>query len=81
MIVTEQEARTKWCPHARLGNNPGCNRAADVTGPWRDRVPKALCIASECMAWKWKQNHSPEEREQRKVHHLAAEVPLGYCGL
>jgi len=24
--MTEDEAKTKWCPFARLGNDTGCNR-------------------------------------------------------
>lgn len=85
MIVTEQEARTKWCPHARVPGMHGVqsvNRQKEATRPFSAILPASCrCVASECMAWKWKQYHSPEEREARKPNGLAVETPLGYCGL
>ena len=37
-MMTEAEAKTKWCPFVRI---------AGV------RHPAAQCIASACMAWRW----------------------------
>lgn len=79
MIVTEQEARTKWCPHARVASyneQSARNRTADGT-----LMAASRCMASACMAWKWKHNHSPEERQEREKFGLKAETPKGYCGL
>lgn len=48
--MTEQEAKTKWCPNVRvllLGNSFVANRL----GCTRDEAYK--CIASECMMWRW----------------------------
>jgi hypothetical protein len=45
MIVTEKEAETKWCPHARDADL-GTNREGN-TG--------SACIGSQCMAWRWLQ--------------------------
>lgn len=58
-MFTEEQAKEKWCPFARCAMKGeedkwyvnGINRwplaAADhQTGP--------KCIASECMAWRWK---------------------------
>ena len=46
--MTEDEAKTKWCPHARkvfpYSEAPAHNREADD-------APATKCIASECMAW------------------------------
>lgn len=53
--MTEDEAKTKWCPFARpaavaphdcgeVRGNRNMDGAVD-TG--------ALCIASQCMAWRW----------------------------
>jgi hypothetical protein len=55
-MYTEEEARTKWCPHIRvaevgLSSGGGYNRSAEIHG---GLSPRKLtnCIASECMAWR-----------------------------
>lgn len=42
MLLTEEEAKKKWCPMAQIiiGYNENVNSASN-------------CIASECMAWRW----------------------------
>jgi hypothetical protein len=66
-MMTEEEAKTKWCPMVRTTSNPsGCcsiNRlyVSSVTTETR-------CIASECMAWRW-------------FGRGAARPDRGYCGL
>lgn len=52
MIVTEKEAETKWCPHARDANLAG-NRDSDHEGS--GTVIGATCLGSQCMAWRWLQ--------------------------
>lgn len=51
MIVTEEEARTKWCPEVRLtdasGSNYGVISNRDIG------VRHEYCIASKCMWWRW----------------------------
>lgn len=54
--MTEDEAKTKWCPFARvlengsLGN--GNNRVQEKTGS-EVRAPIAsFCLGSTCMAWR-----------------------------
>ena len=44
--MNEQEAKTKWCPFARINNGigSGYNRPSFP--------PTANCIGRECMAWK-----------------------------
>lgn len=50
MLMTEKEAITKWCPHARVPdddpNTGGNNR-------WIRKDDECLCIGSACMAWRW----------------------------
>ncbi len=48
MLMTEQEARTKWCPHYRQyqgEDGTGDNRPNGGFNP--------RCIASDCMAWRF----------------------------
>ena len=70
MILTEEEARTKWCPMARTmvvtpeyqGTGNRINHMNDeiiVTNPTECR-----CIASECAIWQWSKN----DREYRRVY-------------
>jgi len=39
MLLTEEEAKTKWCPHA---------------GPNRFDRQTEYCEGSICMAWRWR---------------------------
>jgi hypothetical protein len=45
-MLTETEAKTKWCPLVRAGREAGCNRS-DV-----DFGASAYCIGNACMAWR-----------------------------
>jgi hypothetical protein len=59
--MTEEEAKTKWCPMARGVNESGGNRIAYGSagdGPVEDdytteAAMKYPCIGSACMAWRW----------------------------
>jgi len=61
MIVTEAEAKTKWCPMVRYTcgmEDSGANRFNMGTNPrpeWgaEENPGKCRCIASECMMWRW----------------------------
>ena len=52
--MTEDEAKTKWCPHVRFTSND--ERMYD-NRPSR-HPDTACCIASDCMAWRWVNPHS-----------------------
>ena len=45
--MTEDEARTKWCPHARI---EGDGRNMEIVNG--HTVPAVFCIGSACMAWR-----------------------------
>jgi hypothetical protein len=46
-VVTEEEAKGKWCPHAMV---KGTNRNV-FTGDVRDAG--MVCVGANCMAWRW----------------------------
>ena len=74
--MTEDEAKTKWCPFARVTIR---DDIADSWNRFEDGIEAAVdgshCIASNCMAWRWGKKPSAdgvlfvEDREH------------GYCGL
>ena len=47
--MNETEAKTKWCPFARGEDPAGANRFSVN----RANSDSCLCIASDCMAWRW----------------------------
>lgn len=90
--MTEDEAKKKWCPHARI---KGSNRAYEVgEGGVAVLVDgRPLCIASACMAWRWidapvEGREGSQEAVQigsrvhvERVPAIKAVVGDGFCGL
>lgn len=94
--MTEEEAKTKWCPFVRIttGNEQyhACNNRSEVSS--RDAVLGTLCIGSDCMAWRVR-HMSQTQREamvrdqmrlgQSRYDALVSvndfDVPDGFCGL
>ena len=67
--MTEEEAKTKWCPMVRDAQGDD-QRGINSSNDFRF----TNCIASDCMMWR--QSAKPEPREKPfKVW------PHGYCGL
>lgn len=74
--MTEEEARTKWCPFGRVYSPNGAYNRTETTaaaGPSR-------CIASNCMAWRWIKD------PVTNLFTFGKELPSyegehGYCGL
>jgi len=58
-MTTEDEARKRWCPFARVGTTTTDERLAvalnrvENTGGIVLNPFAARCIASDCMAWRW----------------------------
>ena len=86
MILTEEEARTKWCPMVRAsavayvdgGTDDFDNRGKTTLTP-----KSACCIASECMMWQWANDENDEPLYDKKSlggGHFD-NAPMGYCGL
>lgn len=76
MLLTEDEAKEMWCPFARYSSGTAAANRWKQSEP----TPHALnpvpcrCIASECMAWRWK-DQPPENK-------VAGEDSWrGFCGL
>ena len=66
--MTEDQAKTKWCPMTRFKmDEVAVNRHNGTPGKIdvQFNPPYARCIASECMMWRWWQ----------------IEANNGYCGL
>lgn len=67
-MFTEDEAREKICPHMTYCENPYQVREGQAA-----LLINQSCIASQCMAWRWK--------EERMTCGKPARAGLGYCGL
>lgn len=83
MILTEEEAKTKWCPETRIHEVRGAG--VYVNKPITDENPhghanaaSVLCIGSACMAWRevreMQMGDNPNGDDDKTV------VIGGYCG-
>lgn len=75
MLMTEDQASTKWCPHARQSAEDFStyNRMEDGTVS-----ESCLCVASGCMAWRWKRVRDDEGSADGGAAILTQ--TYGYCG-
>ena len=71
--MTEDEARTKWCPMVRhvfeVDEGDAFNRISNITGGASYNLN---CIASDCMMWEWRPITVGDED---------FDTVEGYCGL
>lgn len=86
MLVTEKQAKEKWCPEARVHSSGGpvtgiginayvvTATKADGSDPVSTKGRLGHCIGSGCMAWRW---HDPQTTID--VKQLGRER-RGYCG-
>lgn len=51
--MTEDEAKQKWCPATAVRNEYFTGGIITMD------EPKNSCIASDCMAWRWKETYTP----------------------
>lgn len=97
-MYTEDEAKQRWCPFARLAFEAGTfNRAVIFDAAQGDPKKDAVCLASACMAWRWKMEYREgneyairpgetgwvegTDAEQRAGLDWKRNTGLGYCGL
>ena len=78
--MTEDEAKTKWCPMVRFHNGLDgdvyCSRPTGVV-----TNNSAKCIASDCMMWKWDIKLNRELAKDRHPEELERIKFEGDCGL
>jgi hypothetical protein len=82
MMLTEEQARTKWCPHVRYV----VNFSGSTANRWKQSAPleqpdalnpiPCRCIASECMQWRF-----VPRPERIYADETTSLPPHGYCGL
>lgn len=87
MAMTEAEAKTKWCPNARIAVHAGSGGATCNRHPQDSVAEDTLCRASACMFWRWDAGSSERARapavlpSQRAALSALSAVPTeGYCG-
>ncbi|MGI9502699.1 MAG: hypothetical protein ACR2RE_06560 [Geminicoccaceae bacterium] len=84
MLLTEQAAKEKWCPFARVGKDGSGNRYSFDTDLAAGSA-FARCIASDCMAWRWgNEAQGVPAYEAKPVAGAPGHfdnAPMGYCGL
>ena len=70
--MTEDDAKTKWCPMVRISVDADGLEATNRGDPCNE----VHCLGSQCMAWQWLNNMGnllrPSERHENNN---------GYCGL
>ncbi len=59
MLLTEEQARLKWCPYTRVGEQ--------ASGAAENRPDGSFnCITSQCMAWRWHDDEDYGEPGDRR---------------
>ena len=79
--MTEQEAKTKWCPMARTvsdtRNHATANRLVD-RGP-SNADSDCMCLVSDCMMWRW--DDKTVLSEGHFGTYTIKDYTHGHCGL
>jgi hypothetical protein len=91
--MTEDEAKQRWCPFARVGFpvQGGINRSVGQDGKEGPNWP--TCMGSSCMAWRWRVAPTEAREAGREAIQIKDRVHImefpaieavagdGYCGL
>lgn len=86
MLLTEVEAKKRWCPMARAvswehgdavtGNRVTCNLTTDPEGS--ELTAASRCVASDCAMWRWRMEAILGDAG---AHRGWRQTDKGYCGL
>ena len=85
--MTEDEAKTKWCPAVRYVLGTGGDHAFDNRGDALDPMRVPCCIGSACMAWRGRETADFKSQADAAFRLRGVTMkPLpkdieGYCGL
>ncbi len=92
--MTEEEAKSKWCPHARVASSPVTLRYPDghihsvmsppvsVNRGGAGAADEVRCLGSGCMAWRWLSVTNLDRERIRQATGLEVmDRVRGYCGL
>lgn len=88
--MSEDEAKTKWCPFARVASDSGVSFNRWTDGQAVGQASPALCIATACMAWRTRHEWLDNAQEEPAWVTYAPyafepgsdqERDCGYCGL
>lgn len=81
-MLTEQEAKEKWCPQVRRSSvlaETYMGAPTVATAINRGSTKNTNCIGSECMMWRW------DQRSKHDGGYPGSPTPkekwTGYCGL
>lgn len=87
MLLTETDAKTRWCPMVRYADHyhgSTFNRGGLPNNVWDISPDSAAylcnCIASRCMMWRWLADDTLRGRFDKPTAEEAARR-LGFCGL
>ena len=79
MITTEQDAKGRWCPFARVYGS----HASTVNRTTKGTIHQdTLCLGSACMAWTWAGWKHDGKVHSREPHVSGGHAPaVGFCGM
>ena len=81
--MTEDEAKTKWCPMFRVSHaGAGGSQYSSTSFEMKDNRnfrSQSECLASKCMAWRWMLNVG--ENPENPAEAMSLPPTEGYCGL
>lgn len=75
--MTEDEAKTKWCPHGQIAIAVGPSDGIEVADNRPDNIKHANCIGSDCMMWRWNNGAYPLPNDPPEIRNRYD----GFCGL